>query len=128
MHRDGKIVIPNGLKPWPHEMRCARSLSAAGRNIEFVRPISGDRVRSADLVMGGVLWEVKSPETTTVKSLQRILRRACRQSPNIILDTARMTRLSDSAVERELRRLKPLIKSIRRLILVTKSGDVVDIP
>ena len=49
------------------------------------------------------------------------------QSPNVIIDTTRATKLSDSAILRELKRLLPMTKSVRRLIAVTKSGDVIDI-
>lgn len=127
MKEEGSVIVPAGVKVWPHEMRCARALAATGRTVEFMRPTQGNRVKSADMQMGGVVWEIKSPETSSLKSLQRVLRRAGRQSPNVIIDTARAAKLSDASVIRELRRLVPLTKSIGRLLVVTKSGEVVDI-
>lgn len=128
MPRDpGKEASPDLSGVWPHERRCARSLSASGRHVEFIPVISGNGVKTADLVMDGVAWELKSPESSDVRSLQRTLRRAAKQSPNVIIDSSRATKLSDIRIERELRRLMPLVKSVRRLLLVTKDGEVVDL-
>ena len=124
-NKDGNI--PNHLGIWPHEYRCAQALRAAGKTVEFLPAIQGDGVKTADLVMDGIVWEMKSPESTSIKSLQRILRRASKQSSNVIVDTSRATSLSDAAIERELRRLLPFTKSVKRLLMVTKAGDVVDL-
>lgn len=77
--------------------------------------------------MDGVVWEMKSPASASVKSLQKVLRRAGRQSHSVIVDTARMRGVSDRAVQRELARLLPLVASVQRLRLVTKARDVFDI-
>ena len=77
--------------------------------------------------MDGVVWEIKAPRTSNLKKIQRVLRRAGSQSRSVIIDSARLEHLSDRSIERELRRLKPLVKSVRRLILVTKSRSVIEI-
>lgn len=125
--KSGKVIVPAGTSIWPHEMRCARTLAAAGHNIEFLTPIEGPKIKTADLIMDNIRWEIKSPESSNLKSLQRVLRRAGLQSPNVIIDTTRATKLSDSAILRELKRLFPMTKSVRRLVVVTKNGDVIDI-
>lgn len=125
--KTGKVVIPTGASVWPHELRCARTLAAAGHNIEFLTPIDGPGVKTPDLIMDNIRWEIKSPESSNPKSLQRVLRRAGAQSPNVIIDTTRATKLSDSAILRELKRLLPMTKSVRRLVVVTKNGNVIDI-
>ena len=123
----GSIVIPSGVSVWPHEIATAQALAAAGKHIEFLRPAEGQRVKSADMQMDGIVWEMESPETRDCKSLQRTLRRAGRQSPNVIVDALRMNQLDDATIEHELRRLKPLVKSIRRLLFITKDRRIVDI-
>lgn len=125
--RIGRVIIPQDVNVWPHELSTARVLASDGRCVEFLPRIDGNRARSADILMGGVVWEMKSPETGRLSSLQRVLRRASKQSSNIIIDDARMRGVSDAAVEKELRRLKPLVKAIRRLVFVSKGRDVVDI-
>lgn len=93
----------------------------------FMRRIDGEGVKTPDIQMDGALWEMKCPETGNVKSLQRVLRRASQQSPNVLIDSARMKGAGDAAVERELRRLRPLVKAVHRLILVTKAREVIDL-
>ena len=123
----GRIVIPSHIDIWPHELETARALAASGRDIEFLRRISGDNVKSADIVMEGVTWEMKAPQTDAIKRLERIVRRASQQSSSVIIDTTRAKKLSDAAIERELRKIAPLNKRLRRLLLVTKSRKVIDI-
>lgn len=123
----GKVIIPSGADVWPHELACARTLATAGYTVEFLRRTSGDRVKSADIVMNGVAWEIKAPKTSNLKHLQLTLRRAAKQSPNVIIDSTRLHAIPDQSVEKELRRLKPLVRSVKRLLLVTKSRKVIDI-
>lgn len=122
----GKITLAD-CDIWPHERRTAEAFAASGHDVVFVRRIGGDRVKTPDIEMDWVLWEMKCPETGQVKSLQRVLRRASTQSGNVIIDSSRMKGVSDQAVERELRRLKPLVKAVRRLILVNKERKVIDL-
>ena len=123
----GNKSAPDAYGIWPHERRCAQSLSASGRDVKFIPVTQGSKVKSADLVMDGMIWEMKSPETSDVHSLQRILRRASKQSHNVIIDTSRATRLSDAKIEHELRRLLHLVKSVKRLLMVAKTGEVIDL-
>ena len=124
MARGGKVIIPAGTDVWPHELETAEALAAAGFEVEFVRRTEGKGAKSADVVIDGVLWEMKAPESSGEKSLDRVLRRASRQSPNVIVDAARMRRCTDRTAERDLRKLFPLISGLRRLLLVKKCREV----
>ena len=127
MKNSGNITIPANCDVWPHELRTARALAADGRSVTFVRRIGGNRVRTPDIQMDGVLWEMKCPETGNVRSLQRVLRRAATQSPNVIIDSSRMRGTSDADVEHELRRLLPFVGRVRRLLFVSKSRQIIDL-
>lgn len=123
----GKVIVPAHIEVWPHEFKTAQALAAAGLTVEFLRRSEGAGVKSADIIMNGVTWEMKAPRTANLKKIQRVLRRASSQSRNVIIDCIRLDGLSDDAVERELRKLKPLVKSVKRIILVTKTRTVIDI-
>lgn len=123
----GKVIVPAHIEVWPHEFKTAQALAAAGSTIEFLRRSEGAGVKPADIIMNGVAWEMKAPRTANLKKIQRVLRRASSQSRNVIIDCIRLDGLSDDAVERELRKLKPLVKSVKRIILVTKTRTVIDI-
>ena len=121
------IIIPRGLAIWPHELDTARALVKSGHRIEFLAPIDGEKIKSADILMDGIIWEMKAPTTKQVHRLERILRRALEQSHNVIIDSARMSTLPDGTIERELRRCALYNKALRKLILVKKNRATVDI-
>lgn len=125
--REGKVVIPNGARPWPHEIDAAEALAADGRMVEFVPEIVGRQVKTADVQMDGNLWEIKSPESGSLRALQKNLRRALHQARCVVIDARRMKGLSDSTVERELLRLSGEFRSLRKLLFIKKDGTVVDI-
>lgn len=124
---EGLVIIPSGTDIWPHELKTANILAEHGKTVRFVRRTEGNYVKSADIEMDGVLWEMKSPRTNQIKYIQRILRRASKQSANIIIDTSRLQNIDDQQVERELKRLRPLVKTVKRLLLINKAGKVIDI-
>ena len=103
--RIGDVVVPRGTSVWPHELATAKALAMAGHDVEFLPRIDGKEVKSADVLMDGVAWEMKSPTSAGVESLQKVLRSAGRQSHNVIVNTARMRGMSYMAVQRELARL-----------------------
>lgn len=101
-----------------HELKTAKALAKKGHSVEFLGVVEG--AEHADIIMDGVIWEMKSPETKDIKYIERILRRATRQSHNVILDSARLIAIRDDRLKRELYRLASFIKSLKRLILVDK--------
>lgn len=121
----GRVIIPPGIEIWPHELDTAKALAADGRTVEFVAPVDGEGVKTADASMGGVLWEFKAPRSTGPKSLDRVLRRASRQSRNVVIDAARMGPLPDPRIEADLRKAVPFVRGLKRVILVRKNRDVV---
>lgn len=123
----GKIIAPANLNIQPHEMATARALADTGLDIEFIRRTWGNRVTSADVIINGVAWEIKSPIAGDKKGLERNLRKASKQSPNVIIDSQRIKGTSDEHIERVLRSLKPHIKAIRRLLFLNRKGCIIDI-
>ena len=123
----GEIIIEPGANVWPHELKTAEALAHAGHSVRFVRASQGQRVTAADIVMGGVVWDMKAPTVGTRKALERNLRRAARQSSSIIVDSQRIRSISDAQVERELRKLSSLITAVRRLLFVNRKCEVITI-
>ena len=125
--KQGTIEAPSDLNIQEHELSSARALADAGYDVEFAHKAEGKRVTSADVIVNGVLWEMKSPQAGNRKAIERNLRRASRQSTNIIFDSQRMKGMSDAEVERELRKYAVHIKAIRRLRFVNRNRRVIDI-
>lgn len=62
----------------PHEMHSALALGKAGYEVRFLAP----RITSktADAYVNGVLFEFKSPEGSSSRSIEHILKKAAKQS------------------------------------------------
>ena len=127
MTHAGNITIPADVNVWPHELRTARALAHAGHDVRFVRKSDEPHMRTADMIMDGMSWEMKAPKSGKLKMVEQNLRRALRQSENVIFDSRRMKNLPDSAIERELRKWGRQMKSVRHLIYVNRHGQVIDI-
>ncbi|WP_165043810.1 MULTISPECIES: hypothetical protein [unclassified Adlercreutzia] len=125
--RTGKIIIPSDTNVWPHEMETAHALARSGLTVKFIRCSKERHVTSADVIIDGDEWEMKAPESCKLKMVERNLRRALKQSPNVIFDSRRMKGIPDTAIERELRKWALELKSLRRLILVNRHGKVIAI-
>ncbi len=122
--RRGRIVIPAGRKPWPHELRVADILASAGHSVEF---LPESNVRSADILLDGVPYEMKSPFTNKTDKLERNIKRALKQSKNIIFDSSRIKDMRDDNLRRFLMRKAKEQKQIGELIFITKRGQIIDI-
>ena len=125
--KQGKIVIQSGVNVWPHELKTAQSYTAIGKDVEFVKRSDVRHATSADCIIDSEVWEMKAPTASSLRRVQRTLRDALKQSQNVIFDSRRMKGIPDSAIERELRKWAPELKSLRRLQFVNRHGAIIDI-
>lgn len=122
--RCGEIIIKDGTQVWDHELRTGKALSAAGYSITFLPKNNASCESSPDILLNGLVWEMKSPLSDQAKRIQRTLRRALHQSENIIFDSQRIKKLSDAQVLRELRKWVPQMNHLKHLIYVDKRRNV----
>ena len=120
----GRIIIPGGRKPWPHELRIANILAMAGHIIEF---LPESNISTADILLDGVEYEMKSPLTNKPDKLERNIKRGLKQSKNIIFDSSRIKNMRDDNLRRFLTKKAKEQKQIGELILITKRGQIIDI-
>lgn len=78
------------------------------------------------VIVGGKKWETKSPIGKGKYTIQHQFQRAAKQSQNVIID-ARRIKIYISRVRRELAYQANLAKSIKKVILIEKTGKVVRI-
>ena len=120
----GKVIVPSNANPWPHEQRVAKILALAGHAVEF---IPESNTKTADILLDGVEFEIKSPKSANANSLEHILKKAVKQSCNIIIDTSRMKNIRDDNTRRFLVNQARLRKQIKKLIMITKQGQIIDV-
>ncbi len=75
-------------------MRTARTLALAGYSVRFLPESS---LMSADILLDKIEFEMKAPKTDKTSSLEQVIRKALKQSPNIIIDSFRMKIRDDVA-------------------------------
>lgn len=123
----GKIIIEPELNIWPHELKTAEALAAAGYTVEFIRKSDAEYEKTADVLIDGVQWEMKAPKSGKTNMILKNLRRALHQSWCVVFDARRMKNLPNQIIEREVRARAHDLKSLRHLIYINRYGEVVTI-
>lgn len=123
----GRVTIMSNANVWPHELLTAKALSKAGHTIEF-RTVGGKRyTKTPDILMNGESWEIKSPTSYKLAAVERNLKKAYRQSPNIVFDSRRMGKLPDTSIQKELKKQFSLTGHIKNLLFINRKREVIDI-
>lgn len=120
------VIIPVGLKPSParYEITAAELLANYFKaDVEF---ISRSNYKTPDFMIDGTTWELKSPTGSGKNNIERQLQAGIKQSKNIIFD-ARKSKIHISKIRNELNRQFQLTQSMKRLVLIEKNGDVIEI-
>ena len=120
-----QVIIPAGRKPWPHELHVANILAMAGHTVKFIP--EKPNTKTADIYLDDKKFEIKSPKSANANSLEHILKNALKQSCNIIIDTSRIKNIRDDNIRRFLTNQLHSRKQIKKLILITKQGKIIDI-
>lgn len=118
------VIIPSDIHPKPesHETSAALILAQYFRaDVKFIR--RSMTLKSPDVEIAGVLWELKSPVGDGKRTFQNNLRRANKQCPNIVLDLRRCSMATREAISRA-RYTVSQIRSIKRLLIITKLNKV----
>lgn len=124
----GEVLIPADVESvWKHEITTARTLAKAGYSVKFLPAKNQNAAKSPDILMDGVKWELKSPRTDKISAVERNLKRATKQSGNIVIDSQRLHGLQDRTVQRFLVQKFRQQKTIKRLIFINRKRESIDI-
>ncbi len=124
-HKQG-LYITNGVILQPHEQKTVNFLLNLGYKVELIPLSKNKREHTADIKMLGIAWEMKSPKGEGKYTIQDTLRRASKQSANIIVDLRR-TKLHQTKCINELSRQLRLSKNIRHLLVISKQHQLLDL-
>lgn len=123
------VIISDMVKPVPelHEIEAAWILADHfGCMIEFLRPIRGYKVRSADIVMNGNIWEIKSPTGVSRHTVEYLFKKALHQSRHIVID-GRRTKLTDQVIQTKIGASIHMHPRVERVIFISKQKRVIEI-
>lgn len=119
----GKIIVPKGALPLLPELLVAEILARDGEDVEFI-PVR--TVPTPDILYAGEEWEIKSPVGKTSRTIENNLRNALKQSANIIVDLSRIKQPEQKAIK-EIKRQARLLRGIGKVIIVTKTKEMIKI-
>jgi hypothetical protein len=116
------VIVPDMLKDMleSHEIKAAW-IAARHFNttVEFLIPIDSYKIKTADMVINGRIWELKSPKGNSKTTAGNQFKRATKQSKFIIFD-ARRTSLPDADVLKKVKRELAKRQSIKGLLFINK--------
>ncbi|MDR1033085.1 MAG: hypothetical protein LBL84_03705 [Candidatus Nomurabacteria bacterium] len=121
----GKLTTPYGVRLEKHEQMTIDCFLARGKNVEAIKPSNTRKQKSPDVIIDGVVWEIKSPISSSRRKIEQRIREANKQSENIIFDLRRVDKYPDK-VEKEVLKQYDRVPRIRRLIIIKKSGKMID--
>ncbi len=127
--RVGTIVVPPGVFVDVHEKIAADFLACEiSHDVTFLVPDRSKGAKTPDIEMDGLRWEIKSPTGKSSRTIENNLRNALRQSPNIVLDLRRMDgRVPTDKLLGRIQQQFGLVKSIKRIIVITRQGEHIDL-
>ena len=123
--KEGKIT-PNGVSLEKHENDTVVYFTDLGFDIELIPPAKSNGSKSPDFIMGGLVWEVKSPQSNGARTIEHAVRTASKQSENIIIDLRR-SKLDEERAIMQVKFHAVKRTNIKKLIVITKNGVKLDI-
>lgn len=121
------IIKSNKVHLDDHEYATVKFLASLGHDIELIPPSRIKGLRTPDIYMGGIPWEMKAPLGDGKRTIMNTLQNATHQATNLIIDLRRC-KLPDSTSLREIQFHFRLSKRIRRILVITKDEKLLDFP
>ena len=124
MKKKGKI-IPNGVVLKEHENATVVFLTELGYDVELIPKSNVKGVHTPDIKFGKIKWEMKSPKGEGGSLMKNTIQKALKQSCYIIIDLRRTKRHQTKCL-RELKKQFDNSRSIQRIMVITKSGQILE--
>ena len=123
----GKIDISElNVPPEKHEYETAKYFADRGFDVVFIKPSNIKGMNSPDFGMAGRLWETKSPVVYSKSSFEDNLKKAGKQSENVIFDLRRLKKKDETIYLKELKKWKKEYR-IKILMVIAKDGRLLTI-
>lgn len=120
------VIIPTDLKPSPAPYEVSAATLLANHFKSDVEFILRTNHKTADFLINGIEWELKSPVGVGKYNIQHQLKDAARQSSNVVFD-ARRSKIHMTKVRREVEYHFKTIRPIKRLLIISKSKEVIEL-
>ena len=123
----GGVDVSNlRIPPEKHERATANYFASLGKDISFIKPSNIKDDHRPDILMDGIEWEVKCPQGSSKRTIERLYRTAAKQSKFIIFDLRRSS-LNEANSIKQLEREFIDHKS-KKLLVIKKNGQLIEFP
>ena len=119
------ILKTNGVHLEDHEYQSIKVLLEKGFNIELIPTSQIKGMRTPDISIEGILWEIKSPTGNSKNTIKHTVQNAAHQASNIIVDLRRCGLPEEQAIK-ELKFHFDLSRRLKRMMIIRKSEEVLD--
>ena len=124
MRKNGALVT-NSVYLMPHEQATVDFLLRQRFKIELIPRSRIPGVHTADILLNETPYEIKSPLGDKKWTIARNLKRARRQSRNIVLDLRRIKRNENLCI-REIQNYLNNSHIIEEILIITKERSLID--
>lgn len=120
MNKIGTIDISRlNSPPEKAEFETAKYFAELGKDIIFIDPSDIPNQHTPDIKMDGAEWEIKCPTGDSKRTIENNMRKAVKQSHNIIFDL-RHTKLSESKSIAKLEHEFKINTRLKKLYIIRK--------
>lgn len=121
----GKVELEINAKPELHELKTAYYLANLGYTVKFLEISRQKSIKNPDIEMNHLLWEIKSPIGKSSRVIENNLRKALRQSSNIIFDLRRTNKNIESKSRTCLKNEFKKRKQIKNLLIISRKYPLI---
>ncbi len=115
-----------GAEPTESDIVIANIFAKLGHDVEFLAASRAYRVRTPDMKIDGVAWEVKCPTSRKIDKFRQNISSALGQSQNVVIGTFR-TKARDEKIIKFVTEYVEGRKRVKQLKVVTKKHEIIDI-
>lgn len=119
------ILKTNNVHLEDHEYRTVKLLIENGYDIELIPTSQIKGLRTPDISINGVLWEIKSPIGSSKNTAKHTIQNASHQASNIIVDLRRCGLSPEQAIK-DLKKHFDYSRRLKRMKIITKDEIILD--
>ena len=121
------VIIPSDYNIKTAELEAARILANFYKtDVRVLSPSKEYMVKTADFVIDNKAYELKSPITKNVKSIEKIIKHATQQSKYLIIDI-RKTKISEKRMIAICENKLENLKKLNEILLIVSKKKIIDI-
>jgi len=118
----GKIDISElNTPPEKHEYETAKYFANRGFDVKFIKPSNIKGTNTPDFIMAGKMWETKSPTGSGERTYEDNLKKAIKQSRNVIFDLRRLKETDEQRCLKVLNKYRKL-DGLKKLLIIKRDG------